>query len=63
MAEVQREAETGLEFAEKVRFGRVIDQIATQLAFVRTLRGLTTEFGSFNDEHFDELQFEQSFVG
>ena len=29
-----------------------------QLALVRTLRGLTTKFGSFGDGHFDELQFE-----
>jgi PAS domain S-box-containing protein len=59
LAEVQREAEMGLEFAEKMRFGRVIYQIATQLSLVRTLRGLTTEFGSFDDAHFDELQFER----
>src|SRR5471032_2823871 len=59
LAEVQREAEMGLEFTEKVRFGRVIYQIATQLALVRTLRGLTTEFGSFDDGHFDEIQFER----
>jgi predicted ATPase/signal transduction histidine kinase/GAF domain-containing protein len=58
LAEVQRETERGLEFAEKVRFGRVIDQVITQLALVRTLRGLTTKFGSFDDGHFDELQFE-----
>jgi predicted ATPase/signal transduction histidine kinase len=63
LAEVQREAETGLAFTEKVRFGRLIDQIATQLAFIRTLRGLTTTFGSLNDGHFDELQFEGSFSG
>ena len=25
------------------------DQITTQLALIRTLRGLTTNFGSFND--------------
>jgi predicted ATPase/signal transduction histidine kinase/GAF domain-containing protein len=59
LAEVQREAEEGLEFARKMRFGRVIDQIATQLALVRTLRGLTTQFGSFNDKEFDELEFER----
>jgi signal transduction histidine kinase len=63
LAEVQREAETGLAFAEKVRFGRLIDQIATQLAFIRTLRGLTMTFGSLDDGHFDELQFEGSFSG
>ncbi|WP_243751510.1 ATP-binding protein [Paraburkholderia sp. BL10I2N1] len=60
---MQREAEAGLEFAKKVRFGRLIDQIATQLAFVRTLRGLTTQFGSFNGGEFDELQFEAQFSG
>jgi PAS domain S-box-containing protein len=58
LADVQREAEAGLEFTEKVRFGRVIDHITAQLAFVRTLRGLTTKFGSFDDGHFDERQFE-----
>jgi PAS domain S-box-containing protein len=61
LTEVQREAEAGLEFAKKIRFGRLIDQIATQLAFVRTLRGLTTRFGSFNDDQFDEVQFEVQF--
>ena len=59
LAEVQREAETGLEFASKVVFGIVINVLMTQLAFVRTLRGLTTTFGSFNDGHFDEAQFER----
>ncbi len=55
---VQREAESGLEFAQNARFLRVTDQIATQLALVRTLRGLTARFGSFDEEHFNELQFE-----
>lgn len=58
LAEVQHEAESGLAFAEKARFLRVIDQITTQLALVRTLRGLTTKFGSFDDGQFDEFQFE-----
>jgi predicted ATPase len=39
--EVQSESEHGLAFAEKARFGLVIDTIAPQLALVRTLRGLT----------------------
>ncbi|SED35510.1 trifunctional serine/threonine-protein kinase/ATP-binding protein/sensor histidine kinase [Bradyrhizobium erythrophlei] len=60
---VQREAESGLEFAKKTRFLRVADQITTQLALVRTLRGLTTKFGSFNEEHFDEVQFESHLSG
>ena len=50
LAEVQREAENGLEFAQKVRFGLVIDIITVQLGLIRTLRGLTPTFGSFNDE-------------
>ena len=58
LAEVQREAEDGLAFAQKLRFGLVIDQITGHLGLVRTLRGLTSKFGSFNDERFDELRFE-----
>lgn len=58
LAEVQREAEDGLAFAQKLRFGLVIDQITGHLLLVRTLRGLTPKFGSFNDERFDELRFE-----
>ncbi len=56
---VQREAEKGLEFAQKPRFGFVIDIITSQLGLIRTLRGLTPKFGSFNDEEFDELRFER----
>ena len=59
LAEVQREAENGLEFAQKARFGLVIDIITPQLGLIRTLRGLTPKFGSFDDEQFDELRFER----
>jgi PAS domain S-box-containing protein len=59
LVEVQREAENALEFAQKVRFGLVIDHITAQLGLIRTLRGLTPKFGSFNDEGFDELRFER----
>jgi PAS domain S-box-containing protein len=58
LAEVQREAENGLEFAKKARFGLVIDVITGQLGLIRTLRGLTPKFGSFDDGQFDEVQFE-----
>ena len=44
--DVQREAENGLAFAQKVRFGLVIDVITAQLGLIRTLRGLTPTFGS-----------------
>ena len=61
LAEVQREAEHGLAFAQKARFGFVIDVIATQLGLIRTLRGLTPTFGSFDDEQFDERRIERRF--
>jgi PAS domain S-box-containing protein len=58
LAEVQRETEHGLEFARKMRFGLVVDRITAQLGLIRTLRGLTQKFGSFDDGQFDELRFE-----
>src|SRR5580692_3309102 len=57
--EVQTEAENGLAFARSTRFGLVIDLISAQLQLIRTLRGLTDNFGSFDDGEFDELRFEQ----
>jgi PAS domain S-box-containing protein len=59
LPEVQREAEKGLEFTQKARFGIVSDIIAAQLGLIRTLRGLTSKFGSFDDGQFEELQFER----
>ncbi|RST48891.1 AAA family ATPase [Variovorax sp. MHTC-1] len=59
LAEVQREVETGLGFATHVRMGLVIDVISTQRAFIRTLRGMTAKFGTFNHEGFDEVGFER----
>ncbi|MFM0369771.1 trifunctional serine/threonine-protein kinase/ATP-binding protein/sensor histidine kinase [Paraburkholderia aspalathi] len=58
LPEVQGEAERGLVYAEKVRFGLVIDFIATQLALIRMLRGLTPAFGCFDDGQFSELRTE-----
>jgi PAS domain S-box-containing protein len=59
LVEVQREAENGLEFARKARFGHVIDLITAQLGLIRTLRGLTPKFGFFDDGQFDEVRFER----
>ncbi len=59
LADAQREAEHGLDFAQKARFGLVIDIITTQLRLIRMLRGLTPKFGSFDDEQFDERRFER----
>ena len=57
--EAQREAERGLSFAIKIRFRLAIDRIRTQLGLIRTLRGLTPTFGSFDEEGFDEHRFER----
>ncbi|MFL9922432.1 AAA family ATPase [Paraburkholderia fungorum] len=61
LSEAQGEAELGLAFAQKMRFGLVIDAITTQLGLIRTLRGLTPTFGSFDDEQFDEQRIERHF--
>jgi len=55
---LQVEAEHGLAFTEKARFGHVIDFITTQLALIRMLRGLTPTFGCFDDGQFSEPDFE-----
>ena len=61
LPDIQREAEAGLEFARKIRFGLVTDIITSQLQLIRTLRGLTPSFDSFNDAQFDEARFEAHF--
>src|SRR3984885_2407476 len=58
LEKTQSQAEKGLEFAKKWRFGFVVDLISVQLALVRNLRGLTSSFGSFNYDEFDEYRFE-----
>jgi PAS domain S-box-containing protein len=59
--DAQNQAENGLAFAQKARFGSVIDRMTAQLGLIRTLRGLTPTFGSFDDEQFDELRIERHF--
>jgi PAS domain S-box-containing protein len=63
LEDVQRETESGLEFAQKVHFGLVVDVMVGQLSFIRTLRGLTPAFGSFCEEGFDEGSFERHLEG
>jgi PAS domain S-box-containing protein len=62
LVEVQAEAERGLAFVQRMRFGLGIDFIATQLGLIRTLRGLTPKFGCFDDEQFDERRIEHRFA-
>ncbi len=59
LSALQSQAEKGLAFARKARFGFVIDLIRPQVALVRSLRGLTSSVGSFDDDEFDETQFER----
>ncbi|MEX3822566.1 AAA family ATPase [Paraburkholderia sp. BR14262] len=63
LIEVEREAEQGLAFASKARFGLVVDNITTQLALIRMLRGSTLKFGHFDDDEFNELRMEQHLSG
>ena len=39
----------------------MIDIISTQSAFVRTLRGLTPDLGSFDDAQYNELDMRRRF--
>ncbi|MFL6602433.1 MAG: AAA family ATPase [Steroidobacteraceae bacterium] len=59
LSEALTEAERGLAFARKARSKLLIDNITPQHQLVRTLRGLTIAFGSFNDTEFDESRFEK----
>jgi len=60
LVRVQSEAENGLNFAQKAKFGFGIDTINRVLGFIRTLRGLTTQFGFFGHAEFDEMDFERN---
>lgn len=59
LSDVEREAEIGLNFARGAGFGLVEALITAQIRFIRTLRGLSSSFGSFNENGFDERQFEE----
>jgi PAS domain S-box-containing protein len=59
LAEVQRQAESAIEFARRAKFGYIVDIIVGQLRFIRTLQGLTPSLSSFNDAEFDEGIFEE----
>ena len=58
---VQSEAERSLSFAKKVPFNAVIDIMITQLALIKSLRGLTDRFGYFDDQQFNEQAIEERF--
>ncbi|HEX3761516.1 MAG TPA: AAA family ATPase [Kofleriaceae bacterium] len=56
---VQREAEAGLAFVRKAKFGLAIDFVTAQLQLIRSLRGSTSKLGSFDDGEFSEERFER----
>jgi GAF domain-containing protein len=59
LADVQVETERELAFARRLEYGLCIDQITTQRAYIRALRGLTPNLACFDDVEFDENQFEE----
>jgi PAS domain S-box-containing protein len=63
LAEVEVEADKALAFATKSGFGLMVVICGTQRALVRTLRGLTPEFGCFDHEEFDEMTTERHLAG
>ena len=63
LSAVQREAEHALAFSQKVGFGIVTDGNTSQLALIRTLRGLTPKFGCFDSEEIEEFPFEGRLAG
>ncbi|MDC3961351.1 sensor histidine kinase [Polyangium jinanense] len=63
LGDVQQEAENGLEFVRRAKFGLIVDTIMGQLGLIRTLRGLTPDLASFNDATFDEGRFERHLEG
>src|SRR5262249_3352206 len=62
LAEVQRDIEHSLAFAQRMRYGLVVDIMSADLGFVRTMRGSTSRFGSFDDAQFDEALAERRFA-
>ncbi|MBR1159682.1 trifunctional serine/threonine-protein kinase/ATP-binding protein/sensor histidine kinase [Bradyrhizobium elkanii] len=63
LGEVQAEVEHGLAFARKMPFALAVDRMRTQLGLIRTLRGLTPTFGSFDGDGFEEHRFEEHLAG
>ena len=62
LVEVEREAEVCLAFCRTGSYGDYTDALRTQAALVRSLRGLTPQFGLFDDEQFDERRIENGFA-
>jgi len=57
--QIHAAALAGIDFARTTGFGLVVDMITSQVQLIRTLQGVTRDFGAFNDAAFDESAFEQ----
>ncbi|MER8491966.1 AAA family ATPase [Mesorhizobium australicum] len=62
LEEAERQAEHGLELAERARYSHIIDIMKTQLGVIRSLRGLTYKFGCFDDGKVSEIELEQGYA-
>jgi PAS domain S-box-containing protein len=56
LADIGRETDLALEVCRKSGWAQSIDIATIQRAFVRNLCGVTTEFGTFQDDRLDELR-------
>jgi PAS domain S-box-containing protein len=63
LAETQTAIEASLHKVRKMKFRYAADVIANQLGYVRTLRGYTRAFGSFDDQHYEGEAVERAFTG
>ena len=61
LAEVETEAEICLELCRRAAFSDYSNRANILAAFVRNLRGLTSEFGSLDDERFNEPRIQNHF--
>ena len=62
LSHVQSETEKGLEVVREAGFGLVVENCAAQLALIRTLRGLTPNFGCFDAHDYSEFDTERRFT-
>jgi PAS domain S-box-containing protein len=63
LIEIQEQAEHGLAFARRVGFATIDGWILGQVGLIRSLRGLTTRLGSFDDNVFSESDLERNLAG
>jgi predicted ATPase/signal transduction histidine kinase len=57
--DVEIEASARLTLMQRAKFGLIVYIITSQLQLIKSLRGQTADFGSLNDEGFEEDKFEQ----